>query len=115
MPKIQAEARGRLCRGSSVRTFFYRAKSLQLLGLGVFFLSSSVLLWCAYLLTVRDLRLRRNCIPPSISQAVAVVRQNLGEGGEEKKKQFPLRQQKGQQEGHRTDEKTANSFTDFLI
>lgn len=34
---------------------------------------------------------------------------------EKKKKQFPLRQQKGQQEGHRTDEKTANSFTDFLI
>lgn len=34
---------------------------------------------------------------------------------EKKKSSFLSRQQKGQQEGHRTDEKTANSFTDFLI
>lgn len=96
-----------------VKKFFYRAKSLSDFSCWVFF-SSSVLLWYAYLLTVTDLRLCFFLLCPSIHQSSSSSCET--EPGRGKKKtQFPLRQQKGQQEGHRTDEKTANSFTDFLI
>lgn len=69
-----------------------------------------------YLLTFTDLRLCLFLLCPSIHQSSSSsCETEPGREKKKKKKQFPLRQQKGQQEGHRTDEKTANSFTDFLI
>lgn len=88
VPKIQAKASGRLCKGTDVirvKKFFCRVKSLSDFSCWVFFSFSSVLLCYAYLLTVTDLRLCFFPLCPSIHQSSSSSCETEPGGGKKKK------------------------------